>query len=105
MSEGTENIDAYLKLMKGINLYRHFNKEDNFLAQKIFEEVVALDPEFSRGHVYLGLTHLMDSRFRWSKAPDESLNRAEEFAKRALELGDPSAGYMLLGTIYRTRGL
>ena len=45
-SEGTTNIEAYLKLMRAhFHLVRNV-KEDIFLAQQMLREVIAIDPKY-----------------------------------------------------------
>ena len=45
--KGTENLEAYLKLLKGRKHYRRGTREDDILARQIFEEVIALDPKYA----------------------------------------------------------
>ena len=101
VAKGTDNLEAYLKCRNAIQIFRRMTKEDNFKARKMFEEVIALDPDYPRPYIYLGWTHLMYLSFGWSKSPKEDMARAEELARKALDM-DASLGmpHRLLGNIY-----
>ena len=105
LAKGTGNIEAYLKCLQAIQIFRRFTKEDNLKSRKMFEEVISLDPKYPMPYIYLGWTHLVDVRNGWSNSPKESLARAEEQARKALELDD-SLGifHRMLSDIYRRKG-
>jgi TolB-like protein/Tfp pilus assembly protein PilF len=106
-SRGTNNIHAYLKALKGYDLLARFrSKEDSANARRLFEEAIALDPEYVGAYVMLAFTHYHDSVFHWSKTPGKSLERALETAQKALELdeSDPSV-HSVLECIYTRMGL
>jgi len=104
LAKGTKNLKAYLKCLQAIRIHRRSTKEDNLKSRKMFEEVIALDPNYPRPYIYLGWTHLLDVQRGWSKSPKEDLARAEELAKKALELDD-SLGLplRLLADIHMTK--
>jgi len=104
LAKGTNNIEAYLKCLQALPVHRRTTKEDNLLARKMWNEIIALDPNYPRPYIYLGWTHLLDVQYGWSKSPKEDLARAEELAKKALELDD-SLGLplRLLADIHMTK--
>ncbi|MBK5101537.1 MAG: tetratricopeptide repeat protein [Desulfobacteraceae bacterium] len=87
-AKGTDNLEAYVKILQGMEYFGRLNIEGNLLARQMAEEAIALDPEYSRPYRILALTHMMDTRYGSSKSPRESLARAEELAQKALSLDD-----------------
>jgi len=103
--KSTSSIDAYFKILKGIELVFRWNKEDNLLARQLYEEAIALDPEYGSAYELLGWTYLHPVTFLWG-APDtysESLKKAEELGKKAISLGD-IFGHVLLMGVYNYKG-
>jgi adenylate cyclase len=102
---GTENLEAYIKLLKGRKYYRRGTREDNILARQIFEEVIALDPKYAIAYRFLSGTHHADLVFGTSKSPKQSIARAIELAKRAITIDDSLAeAHGFLGFLYTLTG-
>ena len=80
------NVEAYLKAVEGSALTLRFNKDDNALARKKFEEAIALDPQWAHAYSGLSYTYYFDSRF--GQNPGESLKRAYEYAQKAISLDE-----------------
>ncbi|MBC8176252.1 MAG: tetratricopeptide repeat protein [Deltaproteobacteria bacterium] len=101
VAKGTNNIEAYLKCLQAITIFRRHTKDDVLLARKIFEESNALDPNYPTPYIYLGFNYRKAVERGWSESPKEDLARAEEFARKAIELDD-SLGipHRLLAHIY-----
>jgi TolB-like protein/class 3 adenylate cyclase/Flp pilus assembly protein TadD len=97
----TDNLQAYLKLMQGVKHFYTMTKEGNSLARQIFEEVIALDPEFPQAYNLLGATHRLDVLYGSSKSPQKSLEKAMELIQKAIALDDsyPEA-HSQLGLLY-----
>lgn len=92
-SRRTRNLDAYLKYLEAISLIARHTKSANSRALRVAAEVVARDPQYSRGHVALAQAHLWDILLRMDATPSPSLTLATEAASRAVELDptDPTA--------------
>ncbi|MFC1886342.1 tetratricopeptide repeat protein [Thermodesulfobacteriota bacterium] len=104
IAKGTNNLEAFLKMQQGIQHWRCLTEEDNIKARKLCEEVIALDPKYERGYIVIGVTHHSDAQFGWSKFPNASLARGEEFIQKALELDDSnSLAHVILANIYRLK--
>jgi TolB-like protein/Tfp pilus assembly protein PilF len=97
------SIEAHLKILKAIEHIYRWTKEDNALARKLYEEAIELNPEYASTYRLLGWTYHHDVLYGWSESPDESLEKAEELANKALSLGDEGA-YILLSVIYLKKG-
>jgi adenylate cyclase len=99
--KGTDNLDAYLKCLQAREHFLRFNKDDNVLARKRAEEAISLDPDYAEPYARLAWTHALDARIGWSDSLKQSLARAEELAKKALELDNTlSNGRRVQGFIY-----
>jgi len=89
---GTNNLEAYMKFIQAREkIYRH-NIESNALAQQLAEEAIALDSKYASAYRILGVTHMLDVIFGSSKSPKQSLGKAIELVKKAIELDDTN-GY------------
>jgi len=101
IKRGSQKLEAYEKGMKGMELFRFFSPEGNAQARKIFEECIALDPEYPGSYVMLAWTYLTAVYNGWSKSPEESITQALELAQRAIALDSSQAdAFSLLGNIY-----
>ena len=102
--KGTDNLEAYAKLLQGREHSNRFNKESNVLARQMYKEAIALDPDYAMAYLRLSATHLMDLLYGSTKSPKRSLERAEELVQKALALDDSLAeAYSFLGRIYLTK--
>jgi len=103
--KGTNNLEAYIKVLQGRDYYWRLNREGNITAKKLFEEAIALDPKYSAPYWLLGMTHVMDAWFDWGKSKEDSLSRAMELAQKTISLNDlDSNAHGLLGAAYRMKG-
>jgi tetratricopeptide (TPR) repeat protein len=76
-------------------------KEDNALARKLYEEVIALDPDYAIAYAILAWTHMAELWVGTSKSPRESLGRAIELGQKAIALDESEAvGHAGLGFFY-----
>jgi TolB-like protein/Tfp pilus assembly protein PilF len=100
-ARGTDNLKAYLKYLEGQNYRLRGNKEDNIRARRMFEEVIAQDPNFAAGYEELAFTHMMEIPLGISKSPRQSIATAIKLTQKALELDDSLASaHALLGWLY-----
>jgi len=89
-AKGTGNLQAYLKYLRAREHFQTQTKENNALARRLLEEVIALDPGFPQAYISLGATHWMDIFLKSTKSPKASLQRAFELTKKALLIDDSS---------------
>ena len=103
-SAHTDNPEAGNLLMKGLEKFYRFNKEDNLLARAELERAVEADPYFALGYTVLAWTHWADANHAWTDLPERSLTRAVLFAGKAMAL-DPDIPdvYALRGAIHLYR--
>ena len=68
-SGGTDNLKALEKVLEAVSYVRAFNRESNATARQLYEEAIALDPQFAGAYDALAATHLMDVWLGSSKFP------------------------------------
>jgi adenylate cyclase len=67
----------------------------------MFEEAIALDPEYAMAYIYLAISQALDVWFGSSKSPWESLTRAIELVQRAVSIDESlPESHGVLGLIY-----
>ena len=100
----TKNIEAYDLALRARKLMLSFDLDDARRAKKLFENAIALDPNYARAYVALGRLHHEAWRL-WGEDRDGNLARAIELGTKAVAL-DPEAtdAQMLLAQIYNHQG-
>jgi adenylate cyclase len=89
--KGAKNLDVFLKSMEAREQVLHYTREGNARARKLFEEVIALDPNYARGYSGLAISHASDVWLGTSKSSRESLAKAIGFAEKAVSLDESDA--------------
>ena len=79
------DIEAFIKLLKALELYRQSNKEDNARARQLIEESIKLDPHQPESYLIMALTHLEDI-WHGSESPLISFAQASNNIKKAIDL-------------------
>jgi len=99
--KGTDNLEAYLKLLQARELAQQWNKESQIQARELAEEAIRLDPQYPAAYHWLAGITMMDVWLGISKSPKDSLMKAIELAQKATSLDDSLAGaHSLLGFLY-----
>jgi adenylate cyclase len=98
---GTENINAFIKMLQGLEYLDRITEEDYFHARKCCEEAINLDENYASAYALLAWTHIFAIEFGWSKSPLVSLEQAEKMALKALSLDNSlDVGHRVLSRIY-----
>ncbi len=104
-SKGWNNIEAYEKSREGLEYFRLWTKDGNLLARQLWKEAIELDPQYALGYVSLAYTYSRASLWAWDKNPEESFQKAEELAQKALNMDDSYPDtYALLGNLSLWKG-
>ena len=104
-SQGTTNLEAYLKYLQARSRLNQLNIESNDLGRQLAEEAIELDPQFPMAYRALATAHLMDVLFGTSKSPKESIASRIKLLKKAIELdGSFGEAYGALGFTYSIIG-
>jgi adenylate cyclase len=102
-SKGTNNLDAYLKVMQAWNYHMRFTKDDNYISRDLVEEGIAMDPQYGQAYVLLAATYMLDAFLGDIKNRTQNFGKAIEFAKKAITLTEVG-GYAMLGWLYSLTG-
>jgi adenylate cyclase len=86
ISKGTDNIDAYQKLLQAEDILASLNPDEFPVARQLLEEVIELDPNWGRAYGMLGVA-LVASLPR-EEFPEKTIQRALELAQKAVTLDD-----------------
>jgi adenylate cyclase len=79
------NIEAFIKLLKALELWRQSNKEDNVHARQLIKESIQLDPQQPESYLIMALTYL-DDIWYGSESPLFSFAQASNNLKKAMAL-------------------
>jgi adenylate cyclase len=100
-AKGTDNLEAYLKVMEANWLCLLGSKEGVIKARQLLEEAISLDSNYALAYSTLGLYHVMEIWLGLSKSPKESVTRAMELHQKAIALDSSLAHARIrLGYIY-----
>ena len=81
-AKGTNNLQAYLKVLEADGYGYQSNKEANAVAQRLLQEAVRLDPNYAQAHIYLSGMLAAGSVARCQRiAPRDALQCHERGAK------------------------
>ncbi len=101
-SKGTQNLDAYMKVMEARWLSHQSTIEGNIRARQLSNEAISLDPNYAQAYRSLALAIVVDIWLGLSKNPQESLKKCIELYEKAIALDDSFAlahsglGYTLM---------
>jgi adenylate cyclase len=88
LGKGTDNVEAYLKVLQGFEYWYRQTEETNLQARKLGEEAIGLDPEFPSAYCLLAATHFMEVLFGSTKSPRKSLREATKLYQQALAIDE-----------------
>jgi adenylate cyclase len=95
------NLKALEKFYKAQGIFCRHTKEDYDKARPLFEEAIALEPNFVWPYVYLGYLHGVSAERGWSESPAKSRQLQFELAQKALSIDDSHDGaHSLLAGYY-----
>jgi len=97
-------LEIGLKFLEGgYHLIRQ-NPDSIFRAKELFEEAIALDPEYATPYAMVGICLYMEVMQGSSKSPMQSFMEASKLAQKALALDETNPPvYRLLGSLYFSR--
>ncbi|MBW2202932.1 MAG: adenylate/guanylate cyclase domain-containing protein, partial [Deltaproteobacteria bacterium] len=99
--KGTENLEAYLKVLKALELYQHYNKDDMAIVRQLCHEAIALDPNWSKPYTILATSYWDACLWGWTKSCTESHKLAFDFAHEAISLDDSDTwAHLCLSMLY-----
>jgi adenylate cyclase len=100
-TKGIDNIDVYLKWLKGRWLIQQWTKGNILKAREIANEIIELAPDYSKGYRLIGSTHMCEALGGWSSSPKDTLNHAVELFQTAIKIDESETDtYAFLGYVY-----
>ncbi len=88
-SRATNSLEAYLKVMEGVHHVFQWNKNDLEIGRELYEEAIAIDPNYSSAYTLLAWAYRHEAAFLWTETPAKSYEKAIELAEKALTI-DPT---------------
>jgi DNA-binding SARP family transcriptional activator/TolB-like protein/Flp pilus assembly protein TadD len=93
------DLSAYGCLLKGVKHLRSYGVDDNDRAIALFDQALALDPDFHLARLYRAFADVVVQGY--SHAPETTLDKAVAVGIAATEaVPDDGRGHQLLGMIY-----
>jgi TolB-like protein/Tfp pilus assembly protein PilF len=83
----TSSLDAYDYYLRAQAAHWERTREATDQAIDLYEQAIALDPQFALAYALLAATFQQRKIWRWSTDPAEDASRAIAYAKSALRLG------------------
>jgi len=63
-----ESLDAWELVMRALSHYWRVTREDNFAAQGLLEQAIAIDPNYAQALALLAVSHTFGARMGWEDA-------------------------------------
>jgi adenylate cyclase len=90
-AKGTNNLQAYLKVLEGNGYLNQGTKEAQAEAERLYQEAMELDPNYPMAYVGLAYALYIDVLMGASESPKEMLSNAMRSAQKTVELDNSSA--------------
>jgi len=105
VAKGTNNLEAYLKLLQGQEAFHHRSSPGHLeRARAIAREVIALDPDYPKGYALLAQTLIREVGHGRSEFPSTSIEQASQLAQKVLDMDESDIdAHIVLGNIYLQR--
>jgi adenylate cyclase len=101
IARGTKNLEAYLKVLQGMQQYQSVNREGDAMAKKLAKEAISLDPSYPAAYYLLSRAQSREALLGTTKSPQMSFKLSIENAKKAISLDDSFADAQAhLGWVY-----
>ncbi len=98
-----ENLEAYDYALRGQSIIGD-TKENNLLARESYEKAIERDPACTMAYVGLARSYIIEFINRWSGPGDRPLDRARDYAEKAVSLDSTdSLAQLILGGVYVQR--
>ena len=83
----TENVEAYDSYLRGVDQFNLRTQAGNIQARQLFEQAIAIDPDYAAAYAYLSRTYISEWANGWSYGP-HMLKQAMELGQKAARLAD-----------------
>jgi adenylate cyclase len=89
--QAPQSFEAYDLVLRAIEAGLRFLEEANAEARDLCERAIILDPYYAEAHARLANTYLQEWNQGWNRCIEDTLDRAELLALKAIELNDELA--------------
>ncbi len=97
----TEDLKAYELVLRGREHWYRFTKKDNAAARALYEDALAVDPDYGRAYASLAWTYITAYNEYWTDEPQAALDKALEVARLGVEVSPSShSNRLALGQVY-----
>jgi len=100
LARGTDNLEAYLKIVQGYQHWQGGNAEDDAIAQRLAREAIELDPNYAPAYGLLSRTLWRGVIFRTTQDRQKTLQESLDVALKAVELEYSADTLSYLGFVY-----
>jgi adenylate cyclase len=101
---GTDNVAAYEVWLRARELLARGSRESVAQARALHRRAIEIDPHFAAPHAGLAFAAISDYASAWAAHPEQALDEAERWARRAAELDDlEPVSHMALGNVFLWR--
>src|SRR5262249_46677730 len=98
----TTNLTAYDFVLRGMEHQLRFTREENAQARHMFEQAIALDPQYAEAYASLSVNYWVEAT--WS-TDSQQAERALALAQQAVALNDTlPVTHRVLGMAYQRTG-
>ena len=96
-----QDLSAYDYYLRGSAFYNNKTRDSNNAAREMFAQAVAIDPYYADAIVGMGLVEYTKMSYGWTEFPLKTLENAQHYAQKALELDrDNGSAHTLLCNVY-----
>ena len=97
----TESLEAYDYVLRARPALQRPTRADIARARVLLKHAIEIDPTYAGAYAALAEAYYITTSMGWAEAPTEVLGRAEELAKKALNINDSEVGaHVILGRIH-----
>lgn len=100
ISQGTDNFEAYMKIVQGYQHWKTGNPSGDAIAQRLAKEAIALDPNYAAAYGLLSRTQWREMVFRTAEDPKKKMQEALDSALKSVELDYSADTLSQLGWVY-----
>jgi adenylate cyclase len=94
------NMQAYDYVLRGRNLLSQVTRAANHNGRGLLQTAIELDPDYALAYTELGRAMLRGSLNGWEENPRETIKRAHDLARAAIDIESHAEGHALLGLVY-----
>jgi adenylate cyclase len=97
----TDSLEAYDYVLRARPALQRPTRANNVEARALLQHAIQLDPNYAAAYAALSETYHIALSMGWAQSPTAFLNRAEQFASKALSLNeDEVRAHIILGRIH-----